>query len=110
MSENSTPFPSPVSPAPGTPGRGWSPRRVRLAGTLVGILLAAALTALVSWLALGIKTNPQPASTDVNEYVSVNMSKDYQRPVVSADGLVETCLERQAPDNLTFVILRLVAE
>ena len=27
-----------------------------------------------------------------------------------ADGLVETCLERQAPDNLTFVIVRLATD
>ena len=40
---------------------------------------------------------------DESELLTALMSNDLER---AADGLIETCLERGAPDNVTFVILR----
>jgi hypothetical protein len=64
----------------GAPKRSWSqpPRRVRIAGFLAGVLIAAGIGALMLWL-------PQRSSGEP----SVNPPPEWQRPSVSASGLAE---------------------
>src|SRR2546426_1099189 len=58
--------------------RGRLPGRVRIAGFLVGVLIAAGIGALVLWLPQ--RSNGEP---------SVNPPPAWQRPSVSASGLAE---------------------
>ena len=90
MSENDA-LKQPHSPlAPKTPGRRWSPGRVRLAGYAVGVLLVVGLAALGVWLATALRANPAavaPTSAPVEATAVVPLA--LQRPIVTDEGLVE---------------------
>ena len=66
------------SAAPARRGRFRPPGRVRIAGFLAGVLLAAGIGALVLWL-------PQRSSGEP----SVNPPPEWRRPAVTASGLAE---------------------
>ena len=93
MSESGT-FIQPQPPSvPNAPGRRGSPRRVRLAGYAVGVVLAVGLAALGLRLVTALRdsqsvagvSQPVAAAPDV----SVQPVITWERPVVSDDGLVE---------------------
>jgi len=64
--------------APARRGRSRLPGRVRIAGFLVGVLIAAGIGALALWL-------PQRSHSEP----SVNPPPEWRRPAVSAPGLAE---------------------
>ena len=61
---------------------------------LVGAVVTAAVTCLL---------REHFAAIEENELLTALMSNDLEG---TADALIATCLERGAPDNVTFVILR----
>ena len=67
-----------TGPGPPLRGRFRPPGRVRIAGFLVGVLIAAGIGALVFWL-------PQRSSGEP----SVKPPLEWRRPTVSASGLAE---------------------
>src|SRR5262249_38460426 len=65
--------------------RSRPPRRVRIAGFLTGVLIAAGIGALVLWLPQRSSGLPQRSSGEA----SANVPRNWQRPSVSAPELAE---------------------
>ena len=93
MSESGT-FIQPQPPSvPNAPGRRGSPRRVRLAGYAVGVVLAVGLAALGLRLVTALRdsqsvagvSQPVAAAPEVSDQPVIT----WERPVVSDDALVE---------------------
>ncbi len=87
MSERST-LTHPDRPsAPEGDSRSRSTRRVRLAGFLVGIVVAAGVTAVGVWFASAWGRGDSPGATSVPAAAKAPVA--WRRPIVSAAGLAE---------------------